>query len=66
MATIVESFVIHRNLSTFYVVGGYCKEYAKGKRPIGIMLEDTWFLRYVLAVTSKYVITSYSPSQTDC
>ena len=25
--------------------GGYCKEYSKGKRPIGIMLDDTWFLR---------------------
>ncbi|TFK53261.1 galactose oxidase [Heliocybe sulcata] len=25
--------------------GGYCKEYAKGKRPVGVMLEDTWFLR---------------------
>ncbi|KAJ8502566.1 hypothetical protein ONZ45_g11637 [Pleurotus djamor] len=26
--------------------GGYCKEYAKGKRPVGVMLEDTWFLKY--------------------
>ncbi|TFY62977.1 hypothetical protein EVJ58_g3529 [Rhodofomes roseus] len=25
--------------------GGYCKEYPKGSRPIGIMLDDTWFLR---------------------
>ncbi|KAH9483277.1 Kelch repeat-containing protein 3 [Psilocybe cubensis] len=25
--------------------GGYCKEYAKGKRPVGIMLEDTWLLK---------------------
>ncbi|KAI0318129.1 hypothetical protein OF83DRAFT_1184638 [Amylostereum chailletii] len=25
--------------------GGYCKEYVKGKRPVGVMLEDTWFLR---------------------
>ncbi|EKM57740.1 uncharacterized protein PHACADRAFT_116020 [Phanerochaete carnosa HHB-10118-sp] len=25
--------------------GGYCKEYQKGKRPVGVMLEDTWFLR---------------------
>ncbi|ESK87632.1 kelch domain-containing protein 4 [Moniliophthora roreri MCA 2997] len=24
--------------------GGYCKEYAKGKRPVGVMLDDTWFL----------------------
>ncbi|KAI5118743.1 hypothetical protein M0805_008143 [Coniferiporia weirii] len=28
--------------------GGYCKEYAKGKRPVGIMLDDTWFLRLTL------------------
>jgi hypothetical protein len=26
-------------------VGGYCKEYTKGKRPIDVMLDDTWFLR---------------------
>ncbi|KAJ3551695.1 hypothetical protein NM688_g4559 [Phlebia brevispora] len=25
--------------------GGYCKEYVKGSRPVGVMLEDTWFLR---------------------
>ncbi|KZT70021.1 galactose oxidase [Daedalea quercina L-15889] len=25
--------------------GGYCKEYPKGSRPIGVMLSDTWFLR---------------------
>ncbi|OCB83973.1 galactose oxidase [Sanghuangporus baumii] len=24
---------------------GYCKEYAKGKRTVGIMLDDAWFLR---------------------
>ncbi|KAJ7774641.1 galactose oxidase [Mycena maculata] len=29
--------------------GGYCKEYAKGKRPVGVMLEDTWFLKMTLA-----------------
>ncbi|VDC06236.1 unnamed protein product [Peniophora sp. CBMAI 1063] len=28
--------------------GGYCLEYAKGKRPVGIMLEDTWFLRITM------------------
>ncbi|KAJ7273698.1 hypothetical protein B0H12DRAFT_1319722 [Mycena haematopus] len=28
--------------------GGYCKEYAKGKRPMGVMLEDTWFLKMTL------------------
>ncbi|KAG2117421.1 galactose oxidase [Suillus cothurnatus] len=35
--------------------GGYCKEYSKGKRPIGVMLDDTWFLRMSLE-------TSQSPS----
>ncbi|EED84544.1 predicted protein [Postia placenta Mad-698-R] len=25
--------------------GGYCKEYHKGSRPVGVMLDDTWFLR---------------------
>ncbi|EJD07185.1 galactose oxidase [Fomitiporia mediterranea MF3/22] len=25
--------------------GGYCKEYAKGKRPVGIMLDDAWILK---------------------
>ncbi|KAJ7774810.1 galactose oxidase [Mycena metata] len=28
--------------------GGYCKEYAKGKRPVGVMLEDTWFLKMTM------------------
>lgn len=34
-------------------VGGYCKEYTKGKRPVGVMLEDTWLLRSVLLLTSR-------------
>ena len=29
-------------------LGGYCKEYSKGKRPVGVMLEDTWLLKFVL------------------
>lgn len=29
----------------FFVAGGYCKEYTKGSRPVGVMLDDTWFLR---------------------
>ncbi|KAG8923409.1 hypothetical protein FRC02_011163 [Tulasnella sp. 418] len=33
---IAEGIVLH---------GGYCKEYIKGKRPIGVALEDTWFLK---------------------
>ncbi|KAF7322962.1 Galactose oxidase [Mycena chlorophos] len=33
--------------------GGYCKEYAKGKRPIGVMLEDTWFLNLSLPTADK-------------
>ncbi|KIJ63011.1 hypothetical protein HYDPIDRAFT_113512 [Hydnomerulius pinastri MD-312] len=28
--------------------GGYCKEYAKGKRPVGVILDDTWFLKMTL------------------
>ncbi|EIM88870.1 galactose oxidase [Stereum hirsutum FP-91666 SS1] len=28
--------------------GGYCKEYVKGKRPVGVMLDDTWFLKLTL------------------
>ena len=31
----------------FYPTGGYCKEYAKGKRPVGVILDDTWFLKCV-------------------
>ncbi|KAJ7155981.1 galactose oxidase [Mycena crocata] len=33
--------------------GGYCKEYVKGKRPVGVMLEDTWFLKMTLAATDS-------------
>ncbi|KAJ6547548.1 hypothetical protein B0H19DRAFT_1166233 [Mycena capillaripes] len=33
--------------------GGYCKEYAKGKRPVGVMLEDTWFLKMTMATTDS-------------
>ncbi|KAJ8087756.1 Kelch repeat-containing protein 3 [Marasmius tenuissimus] len=29
--------------------GGYCKEYVKGQRPVGVMLEDTWLLKLTLA-----------------
>ncbi|RPD60274.1 galactose oxidase [Lentinus tigrinus ALCF2SS1-7] len=29
--------------------GGYCKEYVKGSRPVGVMLDDTWFLRMSLS-----------------
>ncbi|KAG5725207.1 Kelch domain-containing protein 4 [Termitomyces sp. T112] len=32
--------------------GGYCKEYAKGKRPVGVMLDDTWFLHLSIPTTS--------------
>jgi hypothetical protein len=45
---------------TYQSVGGYCKEYAKGKRPIGIMLEDTWLLRSVLLFTPRLLLP------TDC
>ncbi|KAJ7172490.1 galactose oxidase [Mycena filopes] len=33
--------------------GGYCKEYAKGKRPVGVMLEDTWFLKMTMTTTES-------------
>ncbi|KAI0058066.1 galactose oxidase [Artomyces pyxidatus] len=33
--------------------GGYCKEYAKGKRPVGVMLEDTWFLRMSITTPAE-------------
>ncbi|KAI0041460.1 galactose oxidase [Auriscalpium vulgare] len=33
--------------------GGYCKEYVKGKRPVGVMLEDTWFLRMEILTSSE-------------
>ncbi|KAI1784172.1 galactose oxidase [Ganoderma leucocontextum] len=39
--------------------GGYCKEYVKGSRPVGIMLDDTWFLRMTLNTPDT---TASSPS----
>ncbi|KAF9449625.1 galactose oxidase [Macrolepiota fuliginosa MF-IS2] len=33
--------------------GGYCKEYAKGKRPVGVMLEDTWLLKITIPTTEQ-------------
>ncbi|THH04020.1 hypothetical protein EW146_g10287 [Bondarzewia mesenterica] len=33
--------------------GGYCKEYVKGKRPVGVMLDDTWFLSMSLSTSSE-------------
>lgn len=32
--------------------GGYCKEYVKGKRPLGVILDDTWLLRITLDPTT--------------
>ncbi|KAH8824574.1 galactose oxidase [Flagelloscypha sp. PMI_526] len=40
--------------------GGYCKEYQKGKRDIGIMLEDTWFLNLSLSSGSEQPATPTS------
>ena len=34
------------------MLGGYCKEYSKGKRPIGVMLDDTWFLKSIARLKS--------------
>ena len=36
--------------------GGYCKEYTKGKRPIGVMLDDTWFLKYTPSSSRPYFL----------
>ncbi|CAL1698869.1 unnamed protein product [Somion occarium] len=33
--------------------GGYCKEYVKGSRPVGVMLDDTWFLPMTLNPVSE-------------
>ncbi|KAG6915440.1 hypothetical protein DXG01_011470 [Tephrocybe rancida] len=33
--------------------GGYCKEYAKGKRPVGVILEDTWFLHLTIPTVTE-------------
>ncbi|KAG5641320.1 hypothetical protein DXG03_005489 [Asterophora parasitica] len=43
--------------------GGYCKEYAKGKRPVGVMLEDTWFLNMIIATPSSSTLSSTSKIQ---
>ncbi|EIN11125.1 galactose oxidase [Punctularia strigosozonata HHB-11173 SS5] len=42
--------------------GGYCKEYAKGKRPIGVMLDDTWFLRITASSTDDSASSTPSTS----
>ena len=42
--------------------GGYCKEYVKGSRPIGVMLDDTWFLRCVARqANTSYVYRALIP-----
>ncbi|KAF8810792.1 galactose oxidase [Phlegmacium glaucopus] len=42
--------------------GGYCEEYAKGKRPVGVMLDDTWLLKITLpSCTPK--TTSKAPNK---
>ncbi|KAG1762617.1 galactose oxidase [Suillus placidus] len=40
--------------------GGYCKEYIKGKRPMGIMLDDTWFLRMSLETSQSPPLSAVS------
>ncbi|KAJ3503550.1 hypothetical protein NLJ89_g8380 [Agrocybe chaxingu] len=40
--------------------GGYCKEYMKGKRPVGVMLEDTWLLKITLPTVSDAPSTPIS------
>ncbi|KZV71422.1 galactose oxidase [Peniophora sp. CONT] len=41
--------------------GGYCLEYAKGKRPVGVMLEDTWFLRMTM-LTGEEATAALTPA----
>ncbi|EKM75215.1 hypothetical protein AGABI1DRAFT_123321 [Agaricus bisporus var. burnettii JB137-S8] len=41
--------------------GGYCKEYAKGKRPVGVMLEDTWLLRITIPTEQGATATPSKP-----
>ncbi|TFK23379.1 galactose oxidase [Coprinopsis marcescibilis] len=38
--------------------GGYCKQYSKGKRPVGVMLEDTWLLKLALPEASASTTAS--------
>ncbi|TFK33534.1 hypothetical protein BDQ12DRAFT_690974 [Crucibulum laeve] len=42
--------------------GGYCKEYAKGKRPVGVMLDDTWLLKIALPNDSADPATPSTPT----
>ncbi|KAI0760692.1 hypothetical protein C8Q74DRAFT_246837 [Fomes fomentarius] len=42
--------------------GGYCKEYVKGQRPVGVMLDDTWFLRMTLNTPETSVVTGSKSS----
>lgn len=42
-----SSYVTHSEVLTTSTLGGYFKDYIKGKRPVGVALEDTWFLKYV-------------------
>ncbi|KAG5653474.1 hypothetical protein H0H81_000243 [Sphagnurus paluster] len=42
--------------------GGYCKEYAKGKRPVGVMLDDTWFLNMSIATPAAVATSAKSKS----
>ncbi|KJA23207.1 hypothetical protein HYPSUDRAFT_137935 [Hypholoma sublateritium FD-334 SS-4] len=49
--------------------GGYCKEYMKGKRPVGVMLDDTWLLKITLptdaiASTPTTLLSKAGPSNT--
>ncbi|KAI6100109.1 galactose oxidase, partial [Pisolithus thermaeus] len=40
------------NSEGIVLYGGYCKEYVKGKRPVGVILDDTWLLRITLDPTT--------------
>lgn len=42
-----------------HLSGGYCKEYVKGKRPVGVMLDDTWFLKYAQFLHPSFPFPSH-------
>ncbi|KAF8815471.1 hypothetical protein BYT27DRAFT_7249132 [Phlegmacium glaucopus] len=49
---VVSLFCLAPTASSYTELGGYCKEYAKGKRPVGVMLDHTWLLKITLPATA--------------
>ncbi|KAG6888864.1 hypothetical protein C0992_007305 [Termitomyces sp. T32_za158] len=44
---------LHPSLFRLPHTGGYCKEYINGKRPVGVTLDDTWFLSLSLPTSTS-------------